>query len=334
MKLGIIGTGKIVGEALEALRLLPQIACTAVFARPHSREKAEALAAAYGIAEVYTDYEALLQQADVDFVYIGLVNSAHYTYAKQAIMAGRNVILEKPFTSTEAEAAELAALSRSHHVYLFEAVSFFFMPNFAALRDALPRIGRLRLVQCNYSQYSSRYDAYLEKQVAAAFSPEMSGGCLYDINIYNLNFVVGLFGMPQGVSYTANIGFNGIDTSGTAVLRYEDFIAVCTAAKDSASPGSIVLQGEKGYIRVNGAPNELAEFELCLAGGRVETMRLNQYEHRMVHEFEAIERLYAAGDWGANESGLQRSLQVMWTAERARRSAKISFSADAQAGRV
>ena len=330
MKLGIIGTGRIVGEALEALRQLPQIQCTAVFARPHSRDKAEALAAAYGIAEVYTDYEKLLQQADVDFVYIGLVNSAHYAYARQAILAGRNVILEKPFTTTEAEALELMNLSRSRHVYLFEAVSFFFMPNFTAIQEALPRIGRLRLVQCNYSQYSSRYDAYLEKQVAPAFSLELAGGSLYDINIYNLNFVIGLLGRPQDVSYTANLGFNGIDTSGTALLRYEDFLAICTAAKDSASPCSLTIQGENGYIRVNGAPNALSEFELCLAGGRVETMRLNQYAHRMVHEFEAMERLYAAADWDAMDAGLQRSLQVMWVAEQARRSAGISFPADAR----
>lgn len=327
MKLGIIGTGRIVGEALEALRLVPGICCTAVFGRPHSRDKAEALAKQYGIAAVYTDYPKLLLEADVDFVYIGVVNSAHYGYARQALLAGKNVILEKPFTSTEDEALELAELARQQHRYLMEAVTFFYMPNFKAVQEALPKIGQLRFVQCNYSQYSSRYDDYKKGTAAPAFSPEFSGGALYDINIYNLNFVVGLFGAPKEVHYMANTGFNDIDTSGTAVLRYDEFIAVCTGAKDSESPGGIVLQGDKGYIRINGAPNTMESFEICL-DGRKEVERLNCYEHRMVHEFKAFEELYEADDWQANEKGLQCSLHVMKVAQAARRSAGIVFAAD------
>ena len=75
MKLGIIGTGKIIHDALYAMKPLEQIEKNAIFARPHSRDKAEALAGRYGIREVYTDYDELLDRADVDTVYIGLVNS-------------------------------------------------------------------------------------------------------------------------------------------------------------------------------------------------------------------------------------------------------------------
>ena len=60
--------------------------------------------------------------------------------------------------------------------------------------------------------------------------------------------------------YTANIGFNGIDTSGIINLQYEDFIAVSLGAKDSESPSFATIQGEKGYIKVLSAPNEFKEF--------------------------------------------------------------------------
>jgi len=328
MKLGIVGTGKIVGEALAALRQVEELQVQAICSRPHSREKAEALADAYEIPEVYTDYAELLARP-LDFVYIGLVNSAHYAYARQAILAGRNVILEKPFTSTAAEAEALAALARERHVYIFEAVSFLYMPNFSKIQENLPRLGHLKLVQCNYSQYSSRYDAYLAGEAAPAFSPELSGGALYDINSYNLSFVVALFGPPQEVRYRANRGFNGIDTSGTVLLVYENFFAVCTGAKDSASPGGCTLQGDKGYICVKGAPNEMTNFELCLSGGRAETQNYNAYEHRMVHEFKAFAALYAAGDWQAHLQALERSVKVAHVLEAARRDAGISFAADA-----
>lgn len=103
MKLGIIGTGKIVHEALFAMEEITEIERTAIFARPHSREKGQALASKYGISQVYTDYEELLQKSGVDCVYIGLVNSAHFSYAKQALLAGVHVILEKPFVSLVSE---------------------------------------------------------------------------------------------------------------------------------------------------------------------------------------------------------------------------------------
>ena len=98
MKLALIGTGKIIADALVALQPIDAIERRAIFARPHSRAKGAALAAQYGIAAVYTDYAALLAQADIDTVYIGLVNSAHFSYGKQALEAGKNVIMEKPFT--------------------------------------------------------------------------------------------------------------------------------------------------------------------------------------------------------------------------------------------
>lgn len=96
MKLAFIGTGKIVADALFAVEPIKGIEKTAIFARPHSKEKAEGFAKQYGIAEVYTDYEKLLTETTADTVYIGLINSAHYPYAKQALLHGKNVILEKP----------------------------------------------------------------------------------------------------------------------------------------------------------------------------------------------------------------------------------------------
>ena len=74
MKLAIIGTGKIVHEALRALTAVDSICVKAIYARPHSQHTGEELAAQYGFDQVYTDYDQLLAQADVDAVYIGLIN--------------------------------------------------------------------------------------------------------------------------------------------------------------------------------------------------------------------------------------------------------------------
>ena len=330
MKLAILGTGFIVKEgALKALKDVPEIEITAIFARPSSKATAEELATIHSIPRVYTDYGELLKDPEIDFVYIGLINSVHYEYAKGALLAGKNVIVEKPFASLAREVAELRDLALEKHLYVFEAVTLLHLPNFHEIRKALPKLGKIRAVTANYSQYSSRYDRYLKGEVLPAFDPQRSGGALYDINIYNLNFIIGLFGPPENVQYRANIGFNGIDTSGVVSLQYDGFFATALGAKDSDSPGFITIQGEKGYLRVLGAPNELKAFELCLRGtGTVTRYELNRYEHRMVHEFQEFATLYEKGDYSAMKNGLDVSLTVQETAEKARKQAGIVFSCD------
>ncbi len=327
MKIAILGTGMIVKEAMAAIKQTDRWELAAIFARPRSKDKGEALAAEFGVPKVYTDYDELLKDEEIDFVYVGLVNSAHYQYAKDALMAGKNVICEKPFTSTAAEAAELASLANEKKLFLFEAVTLLHLPNFAAVKENLTKIGRVRLIQANYSQYSSRYDKYLAGSVAPAFDPMLSGGALYDINIYNLNFIIALFGRPAAVDYFGHIGFSGADTSGAAVLRYGGFTAVSVGAKDSASPCFIIIQGEKGYIRVEGAPNELKSVEVC-AEGEITRHENNKHAHRMVHEFEEFADVYEKGDFATMALWLTTSVQVMDAAELLRKSAGIKFAAD------
>ena len=330
MKLAILGTGFIVKEgALPALKDVPEIETVAIFARPKSKEQAEALAAAYSIPTVYTDYDELLANPEIDFVYIGLINSVHYEYTKKALFAGKNVIVEKPFASSAAEVRELRDLALAKHLYVFEAVTIHYLPNFKAIRDFLPQLGNIRAVVANYSQYSSRYDKYLQGEVLPAFDPQRSGGALYDINIYNLNFIIGLFGAPESVSYTANLGFNGIDTSGVVTLNYPGFFALAIGAKDTESPSFVTIQGEKGWIRVTDKPNELRSFETHLLGSGVTTHNeLNRYAHRMVHEFQEFAKMFHEKDYDRMAKGLAVSVAVLETAEAARKQVGLVFPCD------
>ncbi|WP_315437016.1 Gfo/Idh/MocA family oxidoreductase [uncultured Selenomonas sp.] len=328
MKIAVVGTGMIAREALIALRQLEGIEVVTICARPHSREKARALAQEFGVPQVATDYGAMLAAHEADFVYIGIVNSAHFDYARQAIAAGWHVILEKPFTSTLAEAEELIARARAAHCYLFEAVTPLFLPNYVGILETLPQLGLIRLVQANYSKYSSRYDRYLARDVAPAFDPSLSGGALYDLNVYNLELIVSLFGRPKSAAYTANVGFNGIDTSGVMTMRYDGFVATAAAAKDSSSPSFFMIQGESGWIRADGEVNALPSFTVGLRGREPETYELNRHEHRMVHEFEAMRDIFARKDYMSVEEGLQISRTVMAVMEKARLMAGIQFRAD------
>ena len=311
INIAVLGTGKIIPEAIEAIQKSKKFHVAVIWARQHSRDKAQALAEQFNVEKISTDIDEILNDDKISFVYIGLVNSVHYEYAKKALDAGKNVIVEKPFTVTFAEAKELADIAVAKNLYIFEAITNLHTPNFYAVQDALDKIGEIKFVQANYSQYSSRYDAYKAGDVASSFNPEMFGGALRDLNVYNINLVTKLFGLPRRLNFTANRGFNGVDTSGILVLVYEKFIASCIAAKDSESPSYFVIQGDNGYIKVDGAPNVFKPVEICIRGEKPKRLNKNKFENRMVHEFIEFAKIFEKGDYAEMQRCLQTSLAVV-----------------------
>ena len=328
MKLGIIGTGKIIVDALYAMEPLSEISRNAIFARPHSRDKGEELAKQYSIAEVYTDYDELLDKADIDTVYIGLINSVHYEYAKRALNKNKNVILEKPFAGTYDEAKELVDLAKTKNLFVFEAITVLHNDVITKMKENLPKLGQIRMMLANYSQYSSRYDKYLKGEVDHSFDPEYLGGALRDINVYNLHYAVELFGAPKKTHYFPNTGFNGIDVSGTMVLEYDGFSAVCTGAKDSDSPCFVQIQGEKGYMRIEGKPNVAPNLTIVItdytkdelvrdaAGAMVRPVLKEEFipdevHHRMTREFKDFARMIDEKDFDLAEHYATETLGVM-----------------------
>lgn len=327
MRMGIVGSGAIVATALDCFELLDQTTCTALYHRPHSRETARRLAERYAIGTLHDDFEEFLADDCYDVAYIALVNSAHFAHAKAALLAGKHVICEKPLTSTLAEAEELVQLAKEKGRFLVEAIIPRYAPTLPALREAVGRLGRVTILQSNYSQRSSRYDAYLAGQVLPAFDPALSGGCLYDINVYNVHVATLLFGAPRAVRYHANLGHNGVDTSGVLILDYDGFKAVCIAAKDSSSSPRTTIQGDAGYLVVDSLPHTLSNVTVVTLDGerRIEGPPT---QHSMQHEFTAIAQMISAGDLAGCHAHLDQSLTVMRILQAARDDAGIVFEAD------
>ena len=245
MKVGIVGNGMIVPIAIEAMQR-GGIAVTALWCR--NEAKGKPIVEKYQIQNQYTDYQAFLNDDSFDAVYIGLTNALHYQYAKGAILAGKHVIVEKPFTVTLAEAKELQELAIKHECMLFEAILSRYSKNYEHLKDEIVKIGKIKLVQANFSKYSSRYDEFRKGIITPTFDKAQAGGALMDLNVYNIHFVIGLFGMPKKVQYYPNLAENGVDTSGILMMEYPTFQAVCTAAKDSSSDPFVIIQAEDGTI--------------------------------------------------------------------------------------
>lgn len=325
MKLAILGTGKMVQDLLTTLHKVDTESLS-LLATERSRARAEQLAAKYGISAVFYDYTRLLA-SDVDTVYIALPNHLHFSFARQALEAGKHLIIEKPITSNTAELAALTSLAEQKQLIILEAMNVHSLPSYRALQSSLPALGDMRLVSLNYSQYSSRYDAFQAGDVHAAFDPQKSGGALMDINIYNVHFAVGLFGKPQAVSYHANIQ-RGIDTSGVMILDYGSFKCVCIGAKDSQAPTVSVLQGEKASVSLTLPVSQAVSFDLIRHDGTCEHHDFTDGEHRLLYEFQAFARIIDGRDFTTAQKMLTISRQVAEVMEEGRHQQGVIFPAD------
>lgn len=289
MKISIAGTGKIVGEVLQMIH--KEFACkievTGIYSREHSVEHAIDLCQAYAqTGFVYTDYERMLQEAEADYVYIANANHVHHEYAMKAMMAGKNVIVEKPIAVDRVQTEELIDTAIQRCVYCLPAFSLLYMPLFRQLQELVPQLGTIRMIHCNFAQRSSRYDRYLRGELTPVFDPAMAGGTLADLNVYNLCFMIALFGPPRTVRYECNRGFNGIDTSGTLLCHYPTSIATLSASKDSNGLSYGCIQGENGYIEVHGSVSILDSFTLHLNGKEPITYKSDSSRHRLSYEFQ------------------------------------------------
>lgn len=329
MRIAAIGTGPIVDTFLSALDNVEGADCIAMYTRPNSTSKAESLAAKYNVKKIYTDLEEMYSKPDIDFVYIASPNSLHFEQAFKALQHGKNVICEKPFTSTVREAEKLIELAKENNLMLFEAISNIHLPNFRIVEENLKLLGDIKVIQCNYSQLSSRYLKLLEGEIPNIFNPEFSGGALSDLNIYNLHFVIKLFGQPEKVQYTANKHSNGIDTSGIVTMEYSDFVAQCVGSKDTNSMNFILIQGENGFIHVVGDPNSCTEVLLHLGDKKVK-LNNQAISNRLYYELETFNQIYKEANYVECYSLLDHSLSVMETYEKAREDGGIVFAVDKQ----
>ena len=321
MNLGILGTGMIAHMMLPEFQRCDGFRCVAVYSR--REETGRALAEEFGIPKVYTDLDALLADPEVEMVYVASPNSIHYRQAKAALLAGKHVLCEKPFTPTLAEAEELISIAKEKHLLLFEAITTAHHPNYLRLKEYISSLGSLKLVSGTYCQYSSRYPALMQGKIAPAFDPACCGGALMDLNLYNVHFVVGLFGAPEKVHYYPNLHTNGVDTSGILVLEYPGFQCQCTGAKDCAAQNGVQILGDCGTIQVTPAANQCRSLQISLSGQTPENFEAP--ESPWYYEVQDIARLIAARDYDACYTALETTRQVVAVLEAARKDAGLCY---------
>lgn len=327
MNLGIVGTGMISQIVVPHLK---EWGCNpvAIAGTPETIRQARELCKSAEIPHAFNSYNELLDDQRIDTVYLAVPNSLHHPFAMQALEAGKHVIVEKPLCSTAREAEELSRESRARGLMLFEAITTLHLPNFHLIKRLLPHLGDIKLASTNYSQYSSRYDRFRKGEILPAFDPAKSGGAIMDLGLYNMHYLMGLFGVPRDVRYAANIE-RGIDTSGAATLEYGHFLAVSVAAKDCAAPACCLIEGTNGYLIQHSAANACGAITMHLNDGTEEVYDENP-EMRWESEFRSIARMINERDTEACHELLDHSVAVARIITKARKTVGIVFPADAE----
>ncbi len=327
MKIGTIGSGVIVHSVMAAFVATEGISYEAVYSR--SEKTGQELADAFGVRKIYTQLEDLLGDPEVNFIYIASPNSLHYSQAKMALEHGKSVICEKPLTPEKYMAEDLVKLAREKQLFLIDAVPTAYLPNFQLIREQLPKIGKVKLVMCNYSQYSSRYDKLLAGEIPNIFSLDYAAGSLQDINFYNVYFTVALFGKPEDAIYYPNRFDGKIDTSGIMILKYDGFVSSCAGAKDTWGVNFAQIEGEKGFIYVKDGSNGIVEVRV-VTKTTDETFNEQPIADRFFYEALALPKLVNSGA-DAFASIQNTTIDVIEVMESARKKAGIYFTGEQKA---
>lgn len=327
MKLGILGTGMIIKDLMTTYQKL-HIEKTYLLGTLETKEETEQLCQKYHLDQTFYDYDELLK-SDVDTIYIALPNHLHYSFAKKAITHQKHVIIEKPICANTQELQDLITLSQQYHVIVLEAMNIHYLPAYQSLQKTLSKIGQIKILNFNYSQYSSRYNAFKQGQILPAFDYHKAGGALMDLNVYNLHAIIGLFGKPVDNHYYANIE-KGIDTSGIMVLEYPHFQAISIGAKDCKAPITSTIQGDLGAIVMNTPINQLTEYTLIDNNGLSTKYEFSKDEHRLYYEFQAFQRIIDEKDFDKAQNMLKLSLDVASVMEKGRKQEGVVFDNDQQ----
>lgn len=323
IRFAVIGTNWITRQFVDAAHETGKLKLTAVYSR--SLEQAQSFANDYPVEHLFTSLDALAQSDDVDAVYIASPNALHFIQSSLFLRHKKHVICEKPLASNLREADAAIALAKENQVVFFEAFKTASLPNFIALQQALPKVGKLRKALLNYCQYSSRYQRYLDGENPNTFNPAFSNGSIMDIGFYCLASAVALWGEPDSVSAHANLLESGVDAHGTVTMLYGDADVTLLHSKvsDSAIPSEI--QGEAGTLVIEKI-SECQRITFIPRGGKAQDLSLPQHINTMLYEAEAFARRVEEND--VNHPGLAVSRITAKLLTEIRAQTGVRFPAD------
>jgi predicted dehydrogenase len=305
---GIISTGGIASTFASELAQTDSGNAVAVGSRRQA--SAQEFGERFGIPHRYDSYEALVEDSEVDAVYVGTPHPMHHEDAMLALRAGKHVLVEKPFTMNAAEAEELVAEARQRGLFLMEAMWARFLPHIREIRALLADgiLGEIVTVHADHCQW------FAEERSHRLFAPGLGGGALLDLGIYPVSFASMVLGSPDRVLAIADPAFTGVDAQTSILLGYESgahAVLNCTLRAVGSTRASIV--GTDGRIEIDGRFYQPTSFTLIPREGEPRRMFDPPAEGGLRHEADEVARRIEAGELESPEMPLDETVAIMRT---------------------
>lgn len=242
---GVIGLGRIAHRFCESLSHFDE---TCFYAgASHNPEKRKEFQEKYHPEKIYDDYIKLLEDENIDLVYIALPHAMHYQYALEAMKHHKGVLVEKPAALTYKEIRTLCDYSEKNHLFFMEAMKSRFIPMIQTIHQEIEKgvIGDIVSIENHfqsivpYTKDSYLYDSH-------------QGGALYDTGIYNIASVLDFVKSPV-VSIHNDVTMKyGVDVHDKITLEFENGVkALMETSLDGPVRKDMVIRGTKGSITLD-----------------------------------------------------------------------------------
>lgn len=313
MKIGVLGTGGIVGGVTPTLARMEGAECYAIASR--TLERAQEAAKEYGYEKAYGSYEELVADPEVELVYIATPHSRHFDDMKLCIRHKKPVLCEKAFTMNSQQAKEIKELAAKEGVYVAEAIWTRYMPSRKMIQDTLDSgiIGKVSTLTANLS--------YTISQNYRITAPELAGGALLDVGVYGLNFAIMHFGTEiERIESAVQFTDTGVDGRENITIFYKDGrMAVLTHGIYARSDRKGIFYGDKGYMVVENInnPQSISVFdqEDHLIKRIDVPEQISGYEYEFIESMEQIRK----GKIESDSMPLEDSIFVMEVADSIRK---------------
>ncbi len=245
LRWGVVGPGRIAAKVVRDFVHLPDAEVVAVASR--SAERATAFADANGIERAHGSYRAIVEDDEVDVLYIATPHPQHRAVALAALRAGKAVLVEKAFTVTPAATREIVAAATDAGVFAMEAMWTRFQPAIVRMRELIAggAIGEVRGVQGELGVQAPT------DPLDRFYNPAVGGGALFDLTVYPISFAQMVLGTPDTVAAHGVLAPSGVDIEQAVMLGWADGrTASLFTSLRCPTPGQMRVYGTGGWIDV------------------------------------------------------------------------------------
>lgn len=323
LRWGILGTGLIAG--LQASDLVDH-GFTVQAAGSRNAATAQEFTAKFQLPTAHGSYEALVNDPDVDVVYIASPHPFHHEHALLALNAGKHVLVEKPFAMNAGQAQEIVDLAAARGLVALEAMWTRYLPHMVRIRELITTgaLGEVRTVIADHNQNLPKDPGHRLND------PALGGGALLDLGIYPVSFAFDVFGAPATIQAAASMTTTGVDRQTAMIFEYPDGQqAVLHCALDTAGPNRAAVIGTAGSIEVDPVWYTPTGFTRYDDGGNV-VERFDEPVSGRGMQYQAweLERLVAAGATANEILPPSESVAVMAALDAVRGRIGLTYASD------